>query len=89
MDFSTCKVNWDAQAKLRDMNLPTRGAEWVGDPLPGVTVAGAISTFRKLPRDVQERAEMGIDRGVIEGCTQDFLGYDVLSVLARRSDVPQ
>jgi hypothetical protein len=88
MSVRDAVIMWDAPAVLKDIQLPTHGLAWVGDPLYDGTVAGAIRTFRTLDASQQRRIEMLIEPGVISGSAATIVTYDSLVEIANRSDVP-
>ena len=69
--------------------MPLRGVAWVGDPLYDGTVGGAIRHFKSLLPDQQNRVEMLVDPGIIEGTQATIVSFDELKVIAARPDVPE
>jgi hypothetical protein len=90
IDVSDSKIRWGKAAVLQHRTSSTERVLWVGERLYDGTVGGAVRFFKSLPNAKQERIEMFVDRGVIEGLEEDtIIGADVLRVLADRSDLPQ
>jgi len=89
MSVRDAVIMWHAPAVLKDIQLPTHGFAWVGDPVYDGTVAGAIRKFRALDASQQRRIEMMIDPGVISGSVATIVTYDSLVEMANRSDVPE
>jgi len=89
LDVSKLKVKWDRGAVLQYLESPKRTI-WVGDQIYDGTVAGAVRFFKTQPPERQQRIEMFVDKGVVEGLEEDsIIGADVLRVLAGRSDLPK
>jgi hypothetical protein len=89
MSVHDAVIMWDAPAILKDIQHPTHGFAWVGDPVYDGTVAGAIRKFRTLDATQQRRIEMMIDPGVISGSVATIVTYDSLVEIAKRTDVPE
>jgi hypothetical protein len=89
MSVHDAVIMWEAPAVLKDIQLPTQGFAWVGDPVYDGTVAGAIRKFRTLDATQQRRIEMMIDPGVISGSVATIVTYDSLVEIAKRTDVPE
>lgn len=88
MDLSDREVQWDRAAVLQVLSNSTTRMLWVGEPLYDGTVAGAVRFFASRPTHEQDRIEMFVDQGVIEGVEETIIGADVLRTLADRPDLP-
>ena len=89
MSLLDCPIDWSAPAILKDNRMPTQGFAWIGDYIYDGTIAGAIRTFRTLPRDQRRRVEMSTEAGVVGGLPATFFTFDALTELASRKDVPE
>jgi hypothetical protein len=89
IDVSDCKVQWDRGAALQVLVNSTTRTLWVGEQVYGGTVAGAVRFFKSRPVEEQDRIEMFLDAGVIEGVGETIIGADVLRVLGDRPDLPE
>jgi hypothetical protein len=88
IDVSDCNVDWKRKAGLQEWTS-SRERFLVSEGMYGGTVDGAVRFFKSLPQDQQERIEMFVDSGVIEGLEEETLvGADLLRVLASRQDLP-
>jgi hypothetical protein len=88
-NVSTCAVAWQRGAVLQRLGCNSHELMWVGEKLYGGTVSGAVSFFKMLPPQQQERIEMFVNRGVISALGDEtIVGADVLRTLAGRADRP-
>jgi hypothetical protein len=90
IDVSNRKVGWDRGAVLQHRLSSMQRFLWCGEQVYDGTVGGAVRFFKTTPEEQQERTEMFVDKGVVEGLEEDtIIGADVLRVLAGRDDLPK
>jgi hypothetical protein len=82
-------VSWDVPAQLQVRQKVNAGFAWVGKVEYDGTVAGAVRAFKGLPLEAQKRCDLFTNSGVIGGSSKSLLGYEELSALAARSDIPE
>jgi hypothetical protein len=82
-------VRWHAPAHLQERIHPDSGFGWIGTPRHDGTLAGAVRAFMQLPSDSQINCDVFTDTDAVDGSTDGLLGFNELSALAKRPDLPK
>ncbi|MDX2205646.1 MAG: hypothetical protein NW223_23040 [Hyphomicrobiaceae bacterium] len=83
-------ISWNAPARLKRAGEPSnRTFAWIGATTHYGTVAGVVRQFMATPCEQRGALEMVTEAGAIGGLPATVFANDMLSILARRADLPR